>query len=220
MRVPRWSRVSFVMAIALVAAAIADPLVETIANTGVLGGGYSDNDHTSVVPTLIFGSALLLLAIGARCLGLVRRASVYRRWVVGIARQLGARPALADLPYVVLLQFVALFAMESCEQLLFNGRLSGGTAWLGGPIWFSVGTHVLIGLICVILAARAMRTIVRRCAALVSIVLDFILCALGIGDASLFARRRHQATCGHAQRLDVRQLGERAPPRLLLAALL
>ena len=207
------------MAVALVAAAIADPLVESIANTGALGRGYSDNDHASVVPTLIFGSVLLLLVIGARCLGLVRRASVYRRWVVGIARHLCARPALADLPYVVLLQFAALFVMESCEQLLYDGRLGGGTAWLGGPIWFSIATHVLIGLLCTILAACATRSIVRRCAALVSIALDFILCALRIGDVALFARRRHEATCGHAQRLDVGRLGQRAPPQLLFATL-
>lgn len=215
MRILPWTRVPFVIAVALVAAAIADPLVETIANTGMLGRGYSDNDHASVVPTLLVGSMLLLLAIAARCLGLVCRACVYRRWVAGIARHLSARPALADLPYIVLLQFVALFIMESCEHLLYDGRLAGGIAWLGGPIWFSIATHLLIGLLCTILAARAVRTIVRRCAALVSIALDFILCALGISDASLFAPRRHEATRRYVQPFHVRQVGQRAPPLLL-----
>lgn len=220
MRGPGWSRVPFLMAIALVAAAIADPLVETAANTGVLGGGYSDNDHASVLPTLLAGAVLLSFVIAARCLGLVRRASAYRRWAVGVARHLSARPPLADLPYVVLLQFVALFAMESTEQLLAGGRLLGGTAWLGGPVWFSICMHVAIGILCTLLIARGIRAIVHRCAALVSIALDIILCALGRGNKLLFTRRRDETTSWHAQRFDVRQLGERAPPPLLLATLL
>ncbi|HTZ55787.1 MAG TPA: hypothetical protein VMB20_12055 [Candidatus Acidoferrum sp.] len=202
------------MATALVAAAIADPLVETIANTGMLGRGYSDNDHTSVLPTLIAGAALLLVVIVARCFRLLHRASAYRRWAVGVARHIAARPSLADLPYILSLQFVALFAMESSEQFLRDGRLLGGAAWLGGPIWFSVFMHVLIGWICTMLVARAMRSIVRRCAALVSIALDLILCAFKRSNTARFTRRRDVSIRCRAQTFDVRQLGERAPPLL------
>ncbi len=202
------------MAVALVAAALADPLVETVANTGILGPGYSDNDHASVLPALLAGAVLLLFVIVARCFGLLYHASTCRL-ALRIARQIAARAPLADLPYVLLLQFAALFAMESSEQLFFDGRLAGGTAWLGGPIWFSIFMHVLIGWVCTVLVAQAMRTIVRRCAALASIVLDRILCALERSNDSRFVPARGASTRTHARMLHVRQVGERAPPLLL-----
>jgi hypothetical protein len=206
MRAPGWSRLPFLMAVALVAAAITDPLVETIANTGVLGRGYADNDHSSVIPALIAGGILVLLVIGGRT------------WALAIARRITERSPLHDLPFVLILQFMALFGMESAEQLLDGGRLLGGTVWLGGPAWFSIVTHIVIGVACTLLIARSMRAIARRCAAIVSIAIELILCARTYGSAPLFARRRHHGTRRYAQAIHVRQTGERAPP-LLLATL-
>jgi hypothetical protein len=148
-------RLPFLAAAALIAAALADPLVETIANTGVLGAGYADNDHSSVLPTLLIGAVLTLLVIAART------------WAVAFARHICERSVLDDLPYVLLLQFIALFIMESAEQLLAGGRLLGGTAWLGGPVWFSLCTHVLVGFLSTVLIFRGVRTIAQRCARLI-----------------------------------------------------
>ncbi len=201
------ARLPFLAAVALLAAAIGDPLVETIANTGVFGSGYADNDHSSVLPTLIVGAILALLVFGARA------------WALALARRVSERSPLGDLPYVVVLQFLALFLMESTEQFFAGGHLLGGSAWLGGPIWFSLCTHIIIGVASTLLIARGMRAIVHRAAALVSIALDLILCARRRGCDVLFAKRRRQSTRCYAQRIDVRRLGERAPP-LLLATLL
>ena len=118
-----------------------------------------------------------------------------------------------DLPYVLALQFVALFGMESAEQLLGEGRLQGGAAWLGGPAWLGIVTHLVVGVACTLLIACGMRTIARRCATLIVIALDHILYALERNIAR-YTRRRHASTHCYARLLHVRQLGERAPPLL------
>jgi hypothetical protein len=198
-------RIPLLVAIALLGAAIGDPLVETIANSGVLGSGYADNNHSSVIPTLIVAAALALMLIGLECRRLLQGR--------GEARE---RP-LVDIPCVILLQLGVLFIMESGEQLFGEGGLLGGTAWLGGPVVFSLLAHACIGAICTVLVVRGMRAIVRRCATLVEVVFDRILGAFGLKTATIFTRRDDEAPCSRMQMLRVHQCGERAPPlRLIL----
>jgi hypothetical protein len=200
----RLSRLPFLLAVALIAAAIGDPLVETIANTGILGPGYLDNDHSSVVPALIAGAFVAALLIGWQCRQFLRR-----------RRDFVERP-LADMPYVYVLQLNALFVMESCEQFFAHGEFLGGTAWLGGPVWFSLIAHALIGAICTLLIARGVRAIVHRAATLVEIVIERILGAISRTTATMFARRDDDAQHCRMRVLHVRQCGERAPPSLLI----
>jgi hypothetical protein len=213
-----WSRLPFLIAVALIAAALGDPLVETIANTGLFGHGYADNNHLSVVPTLIAGALLAFALIWRRCLELLHRPVEHRDWLVEIATRISARSPLQDLPYVLILQFGALYVMESSEQILSGGSLLSGTAWFGGPIWFSVLTHVLLGTACTVLVARAMRSIVKRCATLIRIALEFLLDAFSRQGTGAFARHGHNARPFRLQNVHVHQLGERAPP--LLATLI
>jgi hypothetical protein len=208
------SRLPFLIAVALIAAALGDPLVETVSNTGLIGRGYSDNNHLSVIPTLIAGALLAFLLICRHCLELLRRPAEHRDWLVDMATRISARSPSQDLPYVLVLQFAALYCMESAEQLFFGGKLLGGTVWLGGPIWFSICTHVLLGSACAILAARAMRSIVKRCATLVRVALEFLLDAFSGEDSAVFARLRDNGASFRPQRVYVHQLGERAPPLL------
>ena len=208
------SRLPFLIAVALIAAAIGDPLVETISNSGALGHGYSDNNHLSVIPTLIAGASLALLLLFRRCLELLRQPTVHRNWLIEMAREISARSPVADVPYVIVLQFAALFAMENAEQLFFSGTLDGGTVWLGGPIWFSLLVHITLGCICTVLVARGMRAILRRCAAIVGIALEFILDAFAKENTGVFARFQHEVPRRFARNLRARQRGERAPPLL------
>ncbi len=187
-------RLPFLVAIALVAAALGDPLVESISNTGVVGRGFSDDNHLSVIPTLIAGISLALLLICKRCVEMLRHPGEHRDWLTDIARHASARSPLQDLPYVLVLQFAALFVMESVEQLFFGGRLLGGTVWLGGPIWFSLLMHVSLGWACTMLIARGMRAILRRCATLVGVALEFLLDVVTRGSASVFTRRRNHTS--------------------------
>ncbi len=161
------TRLPFLIAVALIAAALGDPLVETVSNSGLIARGYADNDHLSVIPTLLAGAVLALLLICRHCLQLLRGPGRHKDRLVETAALVCARSPLQDLPYVLVLQFAALYAMESTEQLLSGGTLLGGGVWLGGPVWFSVPAHAALGMVCTILLARAMRSIVKRCATLV-----------------------------------------------------
>ncbi len=208
------SRLPFLAAVALIAAAIGDPLVETIANAGVFGPGYADNIHSSVVPALIAGLSLALLLLGWQCRRFVRCCGETHERPIDLARRFLARSSIHDIPHAFVLQLVALFVMESSEQIFCEGGLLGGIAWLGGPVWFSLLAHAAIGAICTVLITRGMRAIVRRAATLVEIVFERVLCALGRESATSFARRDDNATLSHMQVLHVHQCGERAPPLL------
>ncbi len=77
------------MAVGLIAAALGDPLVETIANTGMLGKGYSDNNHLSVLPALFAGLALVIEVLAFRSLQIYRESAHRRRdWVVDVAERI------------------------------------------------------------------------------------------------------------------------------------
>ena len=208
------SRLPFWLAVALIAAAIGDPLVETIANAGLFGPGYADNVHSSVVPALIAGLSLALLLLGWQCRRFFRYGRDANERPIDMARRFLARPSRCDIPHVLALQLVALFFMESSEQLFCEGGLLGGTAWLGGPVWFSLLAHALIGAVCTVLIARGMRAIARRCARLVEIAFDRVLWAFGRESGAVFARRDDESTRCRTQVLHVHQVGERAPPLL------
>jgi hypothetical protein len=189
-------------------------LVETISNAGFFGTGYSDNNHLSVVPTLVAGALLTVLLIGRRCYESIRRPAEHRDWLIDIATRVAERSPLEDIPCVVLLQFIALFAMESGEQLLSGGRILGGTAWLGGPVWFSLVTHLLLGSALTIVLALSMRSIVKKCTTLITAALEVLLDPRCPDCAATFAHQRDEAIAFHRQRVHVHQLGERAPPLL------
>jgi len=208
------SRLPFLAAVALIAAAIGDPLVETIANAGVFGPGYADNIHSSVVPALIAGLSLALLLLAWQCRNLVRCTGEVRERPIDLARRFLARSSIHDIPYAIVLQLAALFVMESSEQIFFEGRLLGGTAWLGGPVWFSLLAHAAIGAICTLLLTFGMRAIVRRAATLVEIVFERVLWALKRESVTSFVRRDDDARRCRSQVWRVHQCGERAPPIL------
>ena len=199
----RVSRLPFLIAVALLAAAIGDALVETISNTGVLGNGYADSNHLSLIPTAVAGGSLVALLILRRCIAVLRDLAERFAW------------SPADIPVVWILQFIALFVMESCEQLCFGGKLLGGTVWLGGPVWFSMLAHLVLGASCMIVVGKAIDVLVRHCAVLVGIALEFIFDAYARGNATSFAFRRRSSNVRCNRALCVAQIGERAPPQLL-----
>jgi hypothetical protein len=210
------SRLPFLVAVALVAAALGDSLVESVANSGLVGAGYADDNHLSVLPTLVAGAVLALEVARTRCLDVLRGDSSLRRraWLAGLARRLAGGSPARDLPLVLGLQFAALFAMENAEQLLAGGRLTGGTAWLGGPVLFSLLTHGLIGAACTLLLGWLGRSLLAGFAALVRSTLDAILIELERAAAHFVAGRLDGSPFRLAQAPQSRRLGKRAPPLL------
>ncbi len=212
-------RFPFLLAVALVAAAGGDALVESISNSGVFGWGYDDNNHLSVIPALVAGALLALTVVSARTVSLFRRGSALRRdWLIESATNLARESPLRDIPLVLGLQIAALFAMESIEQLALGGRLLGGTTWLGGPIAFSLLTHAVLGSACTLLLAGLVRAIVATVASIVRDAIDAILFSLSRDGRRAFVKRDADAALPRAQAPHLRQLGGRAPPPLPLAA--
>jgi len=207
------------MAVALIAAALADPAVESVSNTGIFGGHYADNNHLGVVPTLLVGVLLVLEIAALRCLDVVRRSTNgSREWLVDVARGISERSPAQDLPYVFGLQLAALFLLESIEQLAVGGQLLGGAAWLGGPILFSLLLHALVGAGCTFALGSFMRALVRTFASFVRTAIRFIWLAIARATGGGFRFGGRQASCLRAQSPHVRQVGGRAPPLLPIPA--
>jgi hypothetical protein len=203
----------FLLAVAIVAAAVADPAVELVANTGILGGHYADNNHLSVIPALVVGGSLALLVLVARCIDVWRSGASNGDWLLDAARAFSARPPLRDLPSVLVLQLVALFLMESSEQLAQGGKLLGGAAWLGGPVAFSLLAHALIGAGCLLALGSFMRAILRTFASLVRLVIRFVWLAIARESGGFRLGSRETARL-RSQSTYVHQIGGRAPPLL------
>ncbi len=215
----RSSRWPFLVTVALVAAAIADPIVETIANTHVFGGSSRDDNHLGIVPTLLAGSVLFAVTVAIRFFetwrrGRARASNVTndRDWLADAARETCSRPPASDLPRILVLQLAALFVLESCEQLAGGGRLLGGTAWLGGPPVFALATHALVGLACTLGLAAFMRGVVRTLASLVHAALAYMWLLRTRAAAGRFGRGARNARRPRAQAPHARQIGGRAPP--------
>jgi hypothetical protein len=214
------SRLPFLVAVALVAAAAGDAFVETVSNSGVLGRGYDDNNHLSVIPAIVAGTILALVVIAARCHAFSRHIAASRSgdWLVAGAGRFARRAPFADVPFVVALQFVALFAMESIEQVALDGKLLGGSAWLGGPIVFALLAHAVLGSACTLLFAALMRSILTTFGSFMRDAIATICVLLARDVERSFFGAREEAPVLRTQAPHIRHLGGRAPPRPALAA--
>jgi hypothetical protein len=203
------------VAVALVAAALADPIVESIANAGTFGPGYADNTHLGVIPTAVLGAILVLEIAVVRCLDVLRGfTAASRTRFADVASSLGTRSTLTDLPIVFALQIATLYALESGEQLATSGQFAGGLVWLGGPIAFSLIVHAAMGIGLTFALGALLRAIVRAFASVVRTV--FALLWTLQRDRSADGRRvgRVDVSFARTQAPNVRQIGGRAPPLL------
>ncbi len=211
---PSAHRFPFLLAAALVAAALGDLVVEGVSNTGAFGSGYFDHDHLSVVPVLVAGLALALELAVLRLIALLRgnapAARPGRR--IGLPVRFSAGSPLRDLPLVFGLQLAAVYAMQSAEQLAAGGAPLAGAGWLGGPLAFALLVYVLSAAACSVALGLLTRAILAAGRALIRIVLELVL-ALGDQAARAWFGRRAAFACARAQAPHVRQIGGRAPPR-------
>jgi hypothetical protein len=206
-------RLPFLFAVAFVAAGLGDPVVESVSNTGIFGQ-YVDNNHLGVVPTLLAGAVVIAEVLVLRFLEAWRRSTDSRGSLIHIARDFGSRSVARDFPLIFALQLLSLFAMESGEQLVAGGKLLGGTAWLGGPILFSLIAHAIIGGLCTFALDACMRAIVQAFASLVQTAVRFIWLAVARACADPFRLDLRAIWFARAQAPHVREIGGRAPPLL------
>jgi hypothetical protein len=219
LRLPDRSWLPFVLATALIAGALGDPLVETIANTGIFGPGYHDTNHLGVLPALICGLVLTLEIVLLRCLQAVRAGTRSERdWLIAVAQRFRSRSPLRDVPYVFALQLGVVFAIETVEQLLVGGAPESGLTWLGGPVAFSLAAHALIAIVVTFGLAYLTRETAKTLASLVRIAFACIALPALRDAAAPLHERRDGAPFGYQQSPHARQIGERAPPPLLATA--
>jgi hypothetical protein len=191
----------FCVASAVIAAAIADPLVESASNAGWFGGGvFTDHSSLDVLPTLLCGAILVGCYLALR----VRR-ELLRASGEALRTHVGRL-----LPFILGLQLAVLYTMETTEQVIVAGHTLGGTIWLGGPVWFSLSAHALVAVVVAYGIARFARVcthttlrVIRRLRALATRELH--------APPPLTLRRRGMAWVRCSAPVLCR-IGNRAPP--------
>jgi hypothetical protein len=191
----------FTLAAAVVAAAIADPLVESAANAGWFGpGNFTDHSTLDVIPTLFSGALL----IGV-CFALHIRRELLRASVEALRTDIGRL-----LPAVFTTQLAVLFVMETIEQVVVVGHPLGGTIWLGGPLWFSLAVHAVTGIAIAFSLAHAICACARTTVRMIRRIRALAMRALH-DPVPLALRRRDRMWLAHHAPVRCR-IGNRAPP--------
>ncbi|HTV93492.1 MAG TPA: hypothetical protein VMG98_12325 [Verrucomicrobiae bacterium] len=191
----------FCIAAAVLAAAIADPLVESISNAGWFGPGtFTDHSNLDVLPALFCGGVFVICYLALR---------VRREFLRASGEALRARVAWL-LPFIVTAQLGVLYTMETLEQVVVAGHVMGGTVWLGGPMWFSLCAHALVGVTVAYGLARAASTcarttlrVIRRLRALATRALHAPAPLAMRGRGMAWIRANSPVLC---------RIGNRAPP--------
>lgn len=205
-----WARVAFCLAVALTAAALADPLVEGLADARAFGPGtFTDGSNLAMLPALCVGT----LAAVAFAIGLARRLTCPRAAAPQWFHNASAAPLDPAHALITLgLQMGVLFAMETGEQIVVAGHPLGGTIWLGGPILVSLALHAVFGIAIAVLFSRVLHWLAIR----IALVLHFVRC---IALASAQSPAAHIGPTFLVLHYDseraLRRLRGRAPPMVL-----
>jgi hypothetical protein len=196
---------------AILAAAVGDPIVEAIASTGTFGPQYYDADRSSVVPAVVAG---LMLAAGAfvlRCL---------REWQNAPHRTGRRLPyAIPESRWSPLLQSAIVFGfgllivlgMQTSEQLLADGRVVDLHAGLGGPAWFALLSYGAISFALTTALRRFMQSFVTKVVESLREAQQ-MLRSQTLEDACRLAARSVSARLCGALDPAVRRTRGRAPP--------
>ncbi len=204
-------RALFVLAAAMMAAAIANPIVESMSSAGMFGPGFGDHDQSSVVPTFAIAAFFAFGLVAIRTVRALRGRSLGARFVDGMARDLARRARASDVPFVLAVQFVTVYAMERMECFVHALPAESGLAWLGGPAVVAIAAHVLTGIAVTFALGWAVRAVARLLATVVRAVLDAIAFVRARAAASFATRSRSDASAADSL-AHVRGTRGRAPP--------
>jgi hypothetical protein len=193
-------RFPFCLAVAVIAAAVADPVVEFASNAGWFGpGSFTDRSYLDVFPALVAGAGILALYLIGRAPAVLAGTALPRRVVTLV-------------PAIFALQIVALYVMETAEQLIVGGRTLGTAVWLGGPIVASLTIHAAFCLAATLWIARSARGLTvttLRVIRLIKTTASFAAHAFEI-----LRPRPSDERCFRQLLRILCRIGERAPPLL------
>jgi hypothetical protein len=193
-------RLGLCLTIAVIAAAIADPIVEFASNAGWLGAGsFTDHSNLDIIPALLLGTGLLALYMVRRARAVLAGRAIPRR-IVGL------------LPTVFLLQMTVLYAMETLEQIVVWGHAFAGTVWLGGPVTISLAIHAAICLTITYAIVRSGRTLAATTLRVMRLV--GAIASLAAHGAALVLSCRFETRLCKALLPVPCTIGERAPPSI------
>ncbi len=201
----------FCLAVAAISAAIADPLVEWASNAGRFGpGNFTDHSSADVVPALLVGALFVVTHLLLR----VRRAltSNPTHDLLRASRAALSGRVMRLLPPTFAVQILALYCMETVEQVAVTGHPLGGMVWLGGPVLVSLAVHAIACVLVAYAASKVLRALTRSVVFAVRILLAMAARpARGVSPTEL---GRPSACCSPISFFVLCNVGERAPPLL------
>jgi hypothetical protein len=191
----RWG---FCAAIAVISAAIADPFVEFASNAGCFGrGSFTDHSNLDVVPALLAGVALMTVYL-------------FRKARLVVSGQAFPRGVVPLLPAIFAFQVLALYGMETAEQLIVAGHLLGPAVWLGAPPLISLTIHAAICAGVSLWFGRSLRSLAAT--TLLVIRLIRAIATFAVQSSAAPARRVFEVRCFKELAPVLCSIGERAPP--------
>lgn len=164
-------RLWFSLAVAVMSAAVADPLLEAASNAGAFGAGrYTDHSNLDVLPALALGLVALAIHIGLRIRGYLdtdgeTMKERLRRWDT----VLRSRAAML-LPVTFAAQVLVLYLMETLEQTVVAGHPLGGLIWLGAPVVIALAVHALTCVVAFFFATAVMHELALATLSVVKII--------------------------------------------------
>jgi hypothetical protein len=173
----------FSAAVAIIAAALANPCVEFASNSGWFGHGvFTDRSNIDVIPTLVVGLALPALLFLRRIVELLFPGSAGRvqTWLRLASRVLHTRSVPSFVPAAFGMQLLVLFSMESIEQLVVRGHLLGGVLFLGGPVAVSLLVHAVFCITVAFALARTLEKLEGTAVRVARLITNGLLSARGI----------------------------------------
>jgi hypothetical protein len=190
----------FCMALAVIAAAIADPLVEFVSNAGWFGrGSLTDHSNLDVVPALLAGLALLALHVAGKARAILA-GRVFPRGIVRL------------LPAIFALQILTLYGMETGEQLVAWGHVLGHAVWLGAPLPISLAIHAATCIAVTLWVGRSARTLAATTLHVIRLIRAIAIFAVQAKEIVLSSR--FDAIYLKELAPVLCRIGERAPPLL------
>jgi hypothetical protein len=203
-------RLCFCLAVAIIAAAVADVAVEAASNAGWFGpGNFTDRSDLDVIPALVVGCAFVVLYVTLRVRSLLAGFQGNVRAALRLSNEALGYRVLAMLPAILALQIVVLFSMETAEQLVVWGHVLGGTIWLGGPLVASLTAHAAACVAMGLLIARAIRSLATAALHVIRLLRAL---ATTLPRQPAPKARRQAAVASDWTTFAPRWVGERAPP--------
>lgn len=206
----------FMATVAVTAAAVADPIVERLSNSGLFGPGqFTDRSNLDVLPALVIGAVLAVAFVLLAARRLLADSVYAPAWLRDCAEQ-HARPSRRNLATVYSLQLVVLFTMETFEQIAISGHAMGPTLWLGAPILIALFLHLTSCLAFSWLLGRALTWSARTLAQVVRAAVAWLRLRVDAGPVSYRSSALQKLVVPREpHRLRVRG---RAPPFLAIVS--